>query len=693
MKSWKLIGLLLMLSTLLGGCGGWGDDNESPPPPVAVVDALDSPTEGVLSTSGAVANAPNPTALTMRWALSGASFGDEVAITVNDQNVAPASITKGATEITAQVTLEEGRNTVKFKSYDKDGRPLFNEQVLWGGTRTLSVRLVDAQGQTFTQQTDISLKLADDETVGFSTTATGGLATFEHLPARTVIVQARADGNLVGVAGGVGSDGVITVSILGLSAASTVSNNDFSQGLLGWTVPATAASVVPHEENVGPALAAPLKAGSRPMASRVVGTARKVQQALAAKSTLAADQDADLSLTTVGEGAQSVSRTFPVASGSTAVVVRYRFITSEVPGGYFGSQYNDYFSVNIRSKAKGLVASEVNTMNGLGLAAFDANGSTAWRTVKIATDPQSDEVQVDVRVANVADGALDSSVIIDYVAEKKDQVIPTLAWDPTNGGLLLRYKVQSGPLTEPVTIGVHWASGTTSASAIGDAMFSVTVPAGTADGNGPATPVKGAFLSDDPAGVTHIIAFSSATAVSSVRDAKIDFGANANAAVVPESMRDIVRDSMRAAGVANATISSTARTPADQARAMFANLVNPENTMAVNIQTLLALYAPPGDAVVNVFASQSAGQTLSQVVANATAIRAAMEAEVIAQGPENVSKHCADPTKRSTIDVGVTPFSAVPSATAFKTTASARVDKFIDEISNNHAFHLELALE
>lgn len=98
------------------------------------------------------------------------------------------------------------------------------------------------------------------------------------------------------------------------------------------------------------------------------------------------------------------------------IKVRYRFVTSEVPGGYFGTRYNDYFSVSIRSQGGSGNITESNSMNGLGLGAFDASGATAWRDATLNVS-ENDVVQVDITVANVADGLLDSHVIVDFIEE------------------------------------------------------------------------------------------------------------------------------------------------------------------------------------------------------------------------------------------------------------------------------------
>ncbi len=50
----------------------------------------------------------------------------------------------------------------------------------------------------------------------------------------------------------------------------------------------------------------------------------------------------DLILSTAGEGEQSISRTFNTTPRTSSVRICYRFITTEVPGGYFGSKYNEY---------------------------------------------------------------------------------------------------------------------------------------------------------------------------------------------------------------------------------------------------------------------------------------------------------------------------------------------------------------
>jgi hypothetical protein len=114
--------------------------------------------------------------------------------------------------------------------------------------------------------------------------------------------------------------------------------------------------------------------------------------------------------------------------------------------------------------------------------------------------------------------------------------------------------------------------------------------------------------------------------------------------------------------------------------------VQPEARQAANVAHQLAIYACPGDAVIGVFDNQTRGMTLEQAKLSASAIQAAMTAEVMAQGPERVSKHCADPAKLSVVDMPLSSFTA-PAASTFKSSAAARVTKLLNE---NGVYHLEL---
>lgn len=228
--------------------------------------------------------------------------------------------------------------------------------------------------------------------------AVSGVATFTNLPRRTVTFEAVGPGNEVGTAGTNPSlTSAIAITVFDFENASAIENKDFSQGLSGWIKDkAISVSLKTHIENVGPPLPS---------------NARQLQL------------DQDLVLSTGGSRIeQRVSHTFTSSEDACAVKVRYRFVTSEVPGGYFGSQFNDYFGVSIRAQNSKQSVVETGTMNGLGLAAFDfSTGSTNWRETVLLLKEDflilNDKVQVDLTVANVADGEYNSFLEVDFVEE------------------------------------------------------------------------------------------------------------------------------------------------------------------------------------------------------------------------------------------------------------------------------------
>jgi len=292
-------------------------------------------------------------------------------------------------------------------------------------------------------------------------------------------------------------------------------------------------------------------------------------------------------------------------------------------------------------------------------------------------------IQADVAVANVGDGAFQSQVVVDFIQEVKEQVRPALAWDNTQGGLKLTWEVLDQALENDVTINVYFANGAGYTNRLGSPVFTHVVPAGSGPGAGGPIHIPGTDLADDPTGTTHLIAASSESMVGSIADVKITFGANADATVVSAGMKDVVKDGLLAAGASVGTISSTARTPEDQARAMFYNTLN--TGPAEQFKT----YAPAGDAVIQVYVDETAGMTRAEILANAAAIQASMLDEINAQGPENVSHHCGDPAVRSVIDVADSSFNTT-NRSIFKTAVTPRLSRAPLDEPKNHCLHLEL---
>jgi hypothetical protein len=658
--------------------------------------------DDALAMTGVDPNGLNAVDSTLTFTLSAGQFSlnpDDTSVSVNGKTVPASQVNVTATTVTVQGGLADGRDDIAFNSMDADGRQLYHNAVVWAGSATLPIRLLDESGEPFTQPTAVTLSLADDHSVSATATTSTGSASFADVPNRTMLVDAVAVGNIRGSVGGVLTDGTLTVVMRGFGPPSPIDNNDFSQGTAGWDIGTAPVSLINHQEDVGPApssatqpAVASLTSGPQVLPAERRADARQAAstpESQTAVSTAATLVDQDLQLGTSGQGEQGISRTFTTDPGVSAVRLRYRFVTSEVPGGYFGTQYNDYFRVSLRSQQGGGNAQESNSMNAMGLATFDGGGATGWRDVTLPVDEAGGTIAVNLAVANVADGILDSAVIVDFVEQIKVRVLPTLSWNSTTGGLDLRYTVQGDKVPTARNITVQFATGPTYAARTGAILFTKAVPVGTAVGSYGPFHIGGDALSNAAAGVTHLVAASNQSDYGAVPDVRIGFGTNANPAVVSKAMITLIKNSLRVAGQAQATITSTARTPEQQAQAMFTNLTNPAHTIAQNIATQHTIYSAAGDAVINTFATDVAGMTLAQVQAASARIRGDMVTTIKARGCLNVSHHCADPAELSVVDIGAGAFNNTNGA-LFVAAATARGARVIDERRTNSCYHLEL---
>lgn len=227
------------------------------------------------------------------------------------------------------------------------------------------------------------------------------MAAFSPLPARTILFIATSELNEVGmgtvVVTSVNNNPVI-ITMDGFKESVGYPNLDFYQGLEGWkTENNDSLSIVPYQATVGP------------VSLNSTGVRR----------TSIESPQWSLSLGTHGlEERQHASHTFTVTSKSFTVGLKWVFVTEEVPGGYYGSQYNDQFGISIRSQKTGKIEAITHSMNGLGLDAFDyKTGTTSRQPMSMTCDNPDgqDVIQLDLWVDNVGDGAVDSSIIVDSI--------------------------------------------------------------------------------------------------------------------------------------------------------------------------------------------------------------------------------------------------------------------------------------
>ncbi|MBW4493143.1 MAG: carboxypeptidase-like regulatory domain-containing protein [Oscillatoria princeps RMCB-10] len=405
----------------------------------------DFPIEGQVSLAGVSETTFNPVSSTVRFDVSGATFTTapvNFLVFKNGELLPESAIQISANAISISSLLTEGRNDIDIYVKDNQSLRLLTDTTLWAGSQTLNVTLLDENGQPVSA-TVVNAKLNDDQSVlAEATSSSDGRVSFQNLPDRTILLDALASGNRFASSGTIGSAGEVVLTLKGFDSPSPISNNDLSQGTEGWNIGNAPVSLLQNGEPVNTAqpralvstIAADIQTANQNVSNfstnrrDIEATPAELTPTMArlARSKAVTDTDSDtdsdtgidLVLGTSGEGEQSISRTFTTKPGTENVTLRYRFITSEVPGGFFGTQYNDYFNVSLRSLQGGGLEFESNSMNGLGLGSFDASGATDFREVTLPVNPEGDTVQVDIAVANVADGLYDSQVVVDEVSEE-----------------------------------------------------------------------------------------------------------------------------------------------------------------------------------------------------------------------------------------------------------------------------------
>lgn len=348
---------------------------------------------------------------------------DTITVYDNGQPVPFTALTLAPDAVTLVGGIGEGRHVLHLVASDVFGFTIEQSVVLWAGPFSVPVRVIDEGGAPVPGATVVARLSDDPDVTAVLTTDASGAATFTDLPGRSYDIVASSTGNRIATQPTSAFDGLVVLRLRGIDPPSAIDNNDFSLGTSGWNIGSAPVFITPHVEGSPGGLFAALGASSlagRGPAERTPARSLELAPRLQAPLVLdASPPDFDLTLRTSGEGQQQISRTFDVEDGVTSVSVRFRFITSEVPGGFFGTQFNDFFNVSIRTLRGGGAVTRGNSMNGLGLAAFDAGGATGWFEAELPVAAGGDTVQVDVAVANVADGLFDSEVVVDAVKKKK----------------------------------------------------------------------------------------------------------------------------------------------------------------------------------------------------------------------------------------------------------------------------------
>ncbi|WP_051312902.1 eCIS core domain-containing protein [Sporocytophaga myxococcoides] len=138
------------------------------------------------------------------------------------------------------------------------------------------------------------------------------------------------------------------------------------------------------------------------------------------------------------------------------------------------------------------------------------------------------------------------------------------------------------------------------------------------------------------AGESNINLKSNPLKASNILSNKVKFSGNADEASIKDNIRNILGCLAQAAGLENVIVTGTARTALKQAQVMYDCL-----TVGDDMK-----YKAPGERVQKVYYNlKKQGKGKQEIID-------AMHQKVIEEGPENVSAHCADYSKKVTVDLG-----------------------------------------
>jgi hypothetical protein len=206
------------------------------------------------------------------------------------------------------------------------------------------------------------------------TTDANGMVTFLNLAPTTIDLTAKTVDNKIAVNGIAATPNTVALNLLPFGPASNSTDFNISNSTTGWTGGVNEQLTISKRDTV-------------------------------------------LSVSTNGQFTIQTAEARPkVYPFTKTVYIKYKFQTNEVPGGFFGTKYNDYYIITIRSNTGGYAA-VTRSMNALGIGAFDSGGNTDWYTLFLPTVTNTEWVEFDVSVANVADNLYDSQIIVDKLGD------------------------------------------------------------------------------------------------------------------------------------------------------------------------------------------------------------------------------------------------------------------------------------
>ena len=240
-----LIIVLLMMFVFGGGSGGVisndeliGVIDEIHFLPVVSLDLIDGSTDTFISRNG------------LRWFVEGVEFStwyrEEYVLTINENRIHPDRLVIEEHLLTANITLDDGRNDVSLEAVDMRGRSLYYKATLWAGDNTVTVSLVNSDDEPFTTQTDVFASLADSPAITTRVVASNGIATLINIPDCAILINAKSVNNEFGSGGTVGSEKSVSITMRRFDTQVTVKSHDSIGGIENWLLPSSTSFYEPE---------------------------------------------------------------------------------------------------------------------------------------------------------------------------------------------------------------------------------------------------------------------------------------------------------------------------------------------------------------------------------------------------------------------------------------------------------------
>ncbi|WP_211289983.1 DUF6443 domain-containing protein [Hymenobacter chitinivorans] len=156
-------------------------------------------------------------------------------------------------------------------------------------------------------------------------------------------------------------------------------------------------------------------------------------------------------------------------------------------------------------------------------------------------------------------------------------------------------------------------------------------------------------------------------------------GSKKNLDNISDKSAEVVSESMREAKVSTMQVTSTQRTPQEEANAMYTNAENK------GAQKSYDLYAAAGDKIINVYEkSKKNGDSKQETIQ-------AMTAKILLVGPSKVSRHTADPSTVNVIDFSARAVGSKDKALHRSLSSNKGVSRLFSPLnSSDPAFHVEI---